>query len=76
MRVYDDYDIWDAAPGHTLHVTFAPISSGEELEGPRHVSKTLNFNTNKLLMAKVGSDYNLALSEVEFSRECEVEGMY
>ena len=80
LRVYavpDDFDIWDPPPGsgNTLHVTFISVSPGEELEGPRHVSETVNFSTTKLLMTKAGSTYQFALSEVEFLRECEDEGM-
>ena len=69
LRFYavpDDFNVWDAPPGNSRYVDIAAVSPGEESAGRRNVSINVNFNTTKILMVKLGSTYQLAVSEVQF----------
>ena len=62
----DDFDVWDAPPGNNRYVSIATVLPGAESAGRRNVSINFNFTTRKILMVKLGSDFKLAVSEVEF----------
>ena len=69
LRFYaapDDFDIWDAPPGNSRYVDIAAVPPGAESAGRRNVSVNVNFSTTKLLMVKSGSNFKLAVSEVDF----------
>ena len=69
LRFYaapDDFDVWDAPPGNSRYADIAAVPPGAELAGQRNVSISFNFSTTKILMVKLGSDFKLAVSEVEF----------
>ena len=69
LRFYaapDDFDVWDAPPGNSRYANIAAVPPGEESVGRRNISKNLNFSTTKILMVKFGSNFTLAVSEVEF----------
>ena len=61
-----DFDVWDAPPGNSRYANIAAVPPGEESVGRRNISKNLNFSTTKILMVKFGSNFTLAVSEVEF----------
>ena len=70
LRFYaapDDFDVWDAPPGNSRYTdNIAAVPPGEESAGRRNVSFNVNFSTSKILMVKFGSNFQLAVSEVEF----------
>ena len=69
LRFYaapDDFDIWDTPPGNSRYVHIAAVPPGAESAGRRSVNINVNFNTRKILMVKITSTYQLAVSEVEF----------
>ena len=69
LRFYavpDDFDVWDAPPGNSRYADIAALPPGEGSAGRRNISKNLNFSTTKILMVKLGSNFKLAVSEVEF----------
>ena len=69
LRFYaapDDFDVWDAPPGNSRFADIAAVPPGEGSVGRRNISKNLNFSTTKILMVKFGSNFTLAVSEVEF----------
>ena len=69
LRFYaapDDFDVWNTPPGSSRYVAIAAVPPGEESAGRRNISKNLNFSTTKILMVKLGSNFQLAVSEVEF----------
>ena len=70
LRFYaapDDFDVWDTPPGNSRYVDIAAVPPARaESAGRRSVSINVNFTTSKILMVKFGSDFKLAVSEVEF----------
>ena len=69
LRFYavpDDFDVWDVPITSTPHVEVASVPPGGEPAGRKSISINVNFNTKKVLMYKISSDYQLAVSEVEF----------
>ena len=69
LRFYavpDDYDIWDVPSVGIPSVNVAAVPPGGEPAGRRNISINVNFNTKKVLMYKISSTYQLAVSEVEF----------
>ena len=69
LRFYaapDDIDVWNAPPGNNRYVKIAAVAPGEESAGRRNVSINVNFTTSRILMVKLGSNFQLAVSEVEF----------
>ena len=69
LRFYavpDDYDIWDAPSTSYPHVDVAAVQPGGEPAGQRNVSVNVNFNTEKVLIDKFSSQFQFAVSEVEF----------
>ena len=64
--VPDDFDIWDALTTSYRFVEVTAVPPGGEPAGRRNVSISVNFNTKKVLMHKLRSDFQLAVSEVEF----------
>ena len=63
----DDFDVWDAPPGNSRYADIAAVPPGAESAGRRNVSISVNFSTSKILMVKLSSNFNLAVSEVEFN---------
>ena len=71
LRFYavpDNFDIWDAPRTSFPHEDVTEVQPGEEPAGRRSISININFNTMKVLIYKSSSDFELALSEVEFFR--------
>ena len=71
LRFYavpDNFNIWDALTSGTPYVGIASVSPGGEPAGRRNVTITVNFNTKKVLMYKYSSNFQFAVSEVEFFR--------
>ena len=65
--VPDDFDIWDAPATSypRVEVTSVPPGGGESADH-WSVHINVNFNTRKVLMYKYNSNFQFALSEVEF----------
>ena len=68
--VPDDFDAWDAPSTRYPHVDVASVPPGGGPAGRRNVNITVNFNTQKVLMYKLSSNFVLAVSEVEFFSTC------
>ena len=71
LRVYavpDDFGVWDVPDTNFPHVDVvdSDVRPGREPAGRRSVNTTVNFNTKEVLMFKYGSNFPLAVSEVEF----------
>jgi hypothetical protein len=69
LRFYvvpDDSHVWDAPTTSNPHVDVASIPPDGEPAGRRNVSISVNFNIKKVLMHKFSSNFELAVSEVEF----------
>ena len=69
LRFYavpDDFDIWDALSASYRSVEVAAVPPGGEPAGHRNVSINVKFNTKKVLMNKFRSNFQFAVSEVEF----------
>ena len=69
LRFYatpDDFYVWDATPGNSRYADIAAVPPGAESAGRRNVIINVNFSTSKILMVKSGSNFQLAVSEVEF----------
>ena len=64
--VPNNFDIWEALTTSYRYVQVDAVPPGGEPAGPRNVRINVNFNTKKVLMRKVRSDFQLAVSEVEF----------
>jgi hypothetical protein len=66
--VSDDFDVWDEPTGAPIILGTASIPRGREPAGSRNVTikVIVNFNTKKVLMIKLRSDLQFAVSEVEF----------
>ena len=69
----DDFDVWDdvLAANTSTYEEISALPLSQEPARQRNVSITVDFNTRKLLMVKEGSLFKFALSEVEFTRDCE-----
>jgi hypothetical protein len=70
LRFYDvgdNFNVWDEPVGAPF-VGIASIPQGGEPTGSRNVTITVknNFNTKKVLMIKIHSNFQFAASEVEF----------
>ena len=70
LRFYavpDDFNVWDSPVGAPF-VGIVSIPRGGEPTGGRNVKVkvNVNFNTKKVLMSKLSSDLQFAVSEVEF----------
>jgi hypothetical protein len=64
--VPDDFDVWDAPTTGNPYVGIASVPPGGEQAGRRSVSINVNFNTTKVLMYKFSSNFQFAVSEVDF----------
>ena len=69
LRFYavpDNFDIWNAILVNYRFIEVSAVPPYEEPADRRSVSIDVNFNTKKVLMYKFRSDFQFALSEVEF----------
>ena len=69
LRFYaapDDFDVWNAPPGNNRYSDIAAVRPGESA-GRGNASINVDFTTTKVLMVKIGSNFKLAVSEVQFS---------
>ena len=67
--VPDNSYVWDGPSSTSYPCTdVASIPPGGEPAGHRSVSVNIHFNTTKVLMCKFRSNFQLAVSEVEFFR--------
>ena len=69
LRFYavpDDLDVWDIPTTGNPRVDIASVPPGGESAGRKNVSINANFNIRKVLMDKFSSNFQLAVSEVEF----------
>ena len=69
LRFYavpDDIDVWDAPTTGTPYVGVASVPPGGESAGHRSVNFNVNFNTKRVLLYKFSSNFEFAVSEVEF----------
>ena len=67
FAVPDDFDVWDAVAGTPFTIVVSAVSPEKERPaGRRSVNINFNFSTKKVLMVKLGSNFHLAVSEVEF----------
>ena len=69
LRFYavpDDFDIWDALTTSYPYVDVAGVQSDRDPAGRRNISIDINFNAKKVLMYKFSSNFQFAVSEVEF----------
>ena len=66
--VADDFDIWDTPTTNIPRIDVASVPPDGEPAGCRSVSINFNFNTRKVLMYKYSSNFQFAVSEVEFFR--------
>ena len=64
--VIDDFDVWNVPTTSYPSVDVASVPSSGERIGRRSVSINVNFNTKKVLMYKFSSNFQFAVSEVEF----------
>jgi hypothetical protein len=72
LRFYtvpDDFNVWDALTSGNRYVGITNVTPGTEQEGSRKTKITPNFNTKKVLMSKLKSSFQFAISEVEFTRK-------
>ena len=61
-----DIDVWDQPIASDPRVDVASVSPDKEPAGRRSVSINVNFNITKVLMYKSSSNFQFAVSEVEF----------
>jgi hypothetical protein len=71
LRFYavpDDFDVWDAVTPGNWYAGVASVPPGGDIAGHRStsVSISINVNTKKVLMLKFSSNFQFAVSEVEF----------
>ena len=64
--VPDDFDVWDALSTNYRVAKVAAVSPDGEPAGRRNISIAANLYTLKVLLSKIGSSYEFAMSEVEF----------
>ena len=62
----DDFDVWDTPTTSYPRVDGASVPPGGGSTGHRSLRINVNFNTRKVLMYKDSSNFQFALSEVEF----------
>ena len=62
----DDFNAWDTPPGNSKYADIAAVPPGAESAGRRSININVSFVTSKILMVKLGSNFQLAVSEVEF----------
>ena len=69
LRFYalpDDFNVWDLPTTSNPYVDVASVPPSGEPAGRRNVSIDISFNTKKVLMYKFSSNFQFAVSEVEF----------
>ena len=69
LRLYsvpDDFNIWNTVNHIRYYVEVAALPPGREPAGRRSININVNFNTKKVLMFKFSSDFQFAVTEVEF----------
>jgi hypothetical protein len=69
LRFYavpDDFDVWDSPTTSISCANVTSVRPGREATGRRNVSINVNFNTTKVLMYKFNSNFQFAVSEVQF----------
>ena len=69
LRFYavpDDFNVWNYPTTSYPRVNVVSIPPGGEPAGRRNISTTVKFNTKKVLMYKLSSSFQFAVSEVEF----------
>ena len=69
LRFYavpNDFDVWDAPVTSYGFEDITPVPPGGEPQGLRSVSINFNYTTTKVLMYRSRSDFQFAVSEVEF----------
>ena len=68
FAVTDDFNVWDAVYAFAISgsAIVAAVPPGREPVGRRSVSFSVNFNTKKVVMYVIRSDFQFAVSEVEF----------
>ena len=66
--VGDNFNVWDGLTGEPRVATIDSIPLGEEPAGGRNITikAQSKFNTMKVVMSKIRSDFQFAASEVEF----------
>ena len=68
--VPDDFNVWNATTTSYPCANVASVPPGGEPAGRSNVSINVNFNTKKVLMYKHSSNFQFAVSEVEFFLKC------
>ena len=71
LRFYavpDDYDVWDALTLGNPYVGRSAVPPGGELTGGKNITikPQSKFNTMKVVLSKLSSAFQFAVSEVEF----------
>ena len=69
LRFYsvpDDFNVWNVPSISYPCVNVVAVPPGVELTGRRNISIDISFNTKKVLMYKFSSNFQFAVSEVEF----------
>ena len=69
LRFYavpDDFDIWDASTASYSHADVTAVPAGEDPAGHRNVNLNFKSTTMKILLNMFASNFNFAVSEVEF----------
>ena len=66
LQVKREFDIWDAPTLADRHVEITAVQLGGDSASLRNVSIHFEVNTTKILMIKLGSTVQFAMSEVEF----------
>lgn len=66
--VSDQFDIWTAltASDTSTYVEVTEVPPNEQSAGRRSMNVNVTFSTRKVLMHRFGSDFKLAVNEVEF----------
>lgn len=65
-NVQNEFAIWESPPSSNSHVKVDEMRPDNLQPGKRNISITFVFNTSNVLIIKSGSDFQLAVSEVEF----------
>ena len=66
FAVSDNFNIWNTTSANSGSGRIDTMPPDGKQAGRRSVSITVNFNTRKVQMYKVNSDFEFAVSEVEF----------
>ena len=76
-NVPDDFDVWNALTSGTPYVGVASVPPYHqyygEPAGRKNISINANFNTKRVAMYKYSSNFQFAVSEVEFFTRCNGE---